>query len=300
MNLIATDNTHTYHNSTFLAWALWLLLAVFSCLTELVLPEPAFAFDHLHKLFSSELHKYVRENGVLYAKWKDNQTGLDQYLDTLSAVSEAEYKDFDVQQKEALWLNAYNAMAIKLILNHYPINGINQEFPANSIRQIPNTWDAISRKIAGREVTLYTIAHDILRRDPDCRTHFAVAPATRGGGALQNEAFEARIVERELNEITREFLARPENLSCDIAEGTITVSQIFKWFPLDFLFCTGAGRIPMPPPKDDDVVRDYIMQFLPRETKARLKGKELKVNYAPYDWSLNDASTSEANRREKQ
>jgi hypothetical protein len=257
-----------------------------------LLPEAALAFDHSHKLFSAQLHKFVRDDGVRYASWKADQSGLDKYLETLSALTEDEYKHFDVQQKEALWLNAYNALAIKLVLDHYPIKGSDPEFPPNSIRQIPNTWDAISRKIAGREVTLYTIAHDILRRDKDCRTHFGIVPASKGGGAIQTSAYEPIDVEAELNLITRDYMAKPENLSCDIEKATLTVSQIFKWFPLDFLACTGDGLLPMPPPQDDDVVRDYVTQYLPRQVRAKIKGKELKVIYAPYDWALNESASN--------
>jgi hypothetical protein len=252
-------------------------------------PQAAVAFDHSHKLFSVELRKYVRADGILYARWQKKREGLERYIESLSTLSESEYKEFDLQQKEALWLNAYNALAVKLVLDHYPIAGKNPRYPSDSIRQIPDTWNAVSCKIAGREVSLYTIAHDILRRDRDCRTHFAVVPAARGGGAMTTRAYQPQTVEQELDDVTRSFMARPENLTCDVRDATITVSQIFKWFPLDFFSCTGDGRIPMPPPQDDDVVREYVSQFLNRDEKAKLKGKEIKMLYAPYDWSLNEA-----------
>ncbi len=296
MNQIATDNIPSSPRIQRTGWMIR-AFAGFLCISFMLMPEAAFAFDHSHKLFSAELRKYVKPDGVLYAKWKEHSHELDKYLETLSALTENEYKEFDVQQKEALWLNAYNALVIKLVLDHYPLSGDNPEFPRNSIRQIPNTWEAISWKIAGRELSLYTIAHDILRRDRDCRTHFAIVPAAKGGGQMQTEAYEPRTIEAELNEITREYLSRPDNLSCDFEKGTLTVSQIFRWFPLDFIGCTGDGKIPMPPPSDDEIVRDYITQFLPRETKAKLKGKEMKIIYAPYDWSLNEASAKSSSAR---
>lgn len=265
---------------------------------QILAPQAALAFDHSHKLFSAELRKYVRPDGVLYARWKSNQDGLDKYLETLEGLSEEEYKSFDLQQKLALWLNAYNALAVKLVLDHYPIQEANSAYPANSIRQIPNTWEAVSAKIAGRNVSLYTIAHDILRRDRDCRTHFAIVPATKGGGALQTHAYEPRTVENILSEITREYLSKRENLSCDLQKNTITVSQIFKWFPLDFLSCTGDGKIPMPPPLDDDVVRDYVINYLPHGSREKIKGKAATIIYAPYDWSLNESAPTEKRETE--
>jgi len=297
MNQIATDNIPGFHSIQNPFWRLWVIFAGLISMTLALAPEAAFAFDHSHKLFSAELRKYAKSDGVQYAEWKKNHSGLDKYLETLSALTDDEYKEFDAQQKKSLWLNAYNAMAVKLVMDHYPLMGDNPDYPRNSVRQIPNTWDAISWKIAGRDVTLYTIAHDILRRDRDCRAHFAIVPATRSGGTLQTKAYEPRTVEAELNEITREFLAKKENLSCDFDKGTLTVSQIFKWFPLDFLVCTGDGKMPMPPPTDDEIVRAYVKQFLPQETKEKLEGKEMKIIYAYYDWSLNETASSKSTSR---
>ena len=253
------------------------------------LPQGAMAFDQSHKQLTKELQKYVKTNGVLYAKWKEDRKGLDAYLDSLAKLSPEEYKAFTKLEKRSLWLNAYNALAIKLVLDNYPIKGKLPEYPAASIRQIPNTWDAIKHSVAGREVSLYTIAHDNLRKAKDCRNHFAITPASRGGAILQKKAFNSRSVDDQLAKLTEQFMSRPENLHCNPEEGSITVSQIFRWFPLDFMQNNG-GPAPMLLPQDDDVVRDYVMQFLPEATRQKLAGKQIKIIYAPYDWTLNDAS----------
>lgn len=266
-----------------------------SCLLCILLfPQFAFAFDHSHKLFGAELKKYVSPDGVLYSQWKSDQEGLKKYLDSLSEISATDYEKFTGDEKKALWINAYNALAVKLILDHYPIRGQNPNYPAESIRQIPNTWDAINWKIAGKNETLYSIAHDILRRERDCRTHFAIAPAARGGGALLKEAYDARTINKQLEKSTEEYMKRPENLHCDIVKFTITVSRIFKWFPLDFLVPNADGKIPMPPPKDDDVVRNYVQQFFSGAIKSKLKGKTMQIIYGPYDWTLNDAANKDS------
>ncbi len=259
------------------------LAAAFSAL------QTAMAFDHSHKLLGTELHKFVGPSGVHYAKWKEKREGLDKYLESLGQISPEEYEKFDPQQKKTLWINAYNALAIKLVLDHYPIHSAtpNERYPADSIRQIPNVWDAVSCKVAGREVTLYTIAHDILRRDTDCRTHFAIVPASKGGGILHNTPFEPKTVEHELDKVTHEYFAKPESLRCNFDDSSITVSQIFKWFPFDFISPSAAAQIPMP--TENDVVKDYVFQFLPADAKKKFDGKNVRIIYGPYDWSLNDA-----------
>lgn len=274
------------------------LLSCFLCISAVLLSQQsAYAFDHSHKLFTNDLHRYVRADGVLYEKWKAHPEELDKYLKTLSDLSTEDYEGFSATEKKALWLNAYNALAIKLVIDHYPIKGSDPAYPANSIRQIANTWDAISWKVAGKNVTLYTIAHDILRRCKDCRTHFGIVPCSKSAGILQNEAFDSKNVDDKLDEITHEFMSKPENLQCDFTAFTINVSHIFKWFPLDFLDCTGDSVIPMPPPKDDDIVRNFVMPYFPADVKTKLEGKEMKIIYNPYDWSLNDASGQGAKKK---
>ncbi len=286
MNQNATDHILAFHSKPIYFRLLWQLTCIY-CISIVFLSSPCFAFDQSHRLFAKQLKKYVKGKGVLYSKWKEDRSDLDQYLNSLSELSATEYKEFSRLQKRALWLNAYNALAIKLVLDHYPIKGKLSYYPESSIRQIPDTWDAIKHHVAGQEVSLYTIAHDKLRKARDCRNHFAITPAARGGAVLQKEVFQATKVNRQLAKLTREFLQRKENLSCDPEKGIIYVSQIFRWFPLDFVIA--KGPIPMPPPSDDDVVRDYVMQFLPAETKKQLQGKNVSIVYRPYDWSLNEA-----------
>ncbi len=254
--------------------------------------SPAFAFDHSHKLFTAELKKYVKKSGVHYEKWKQKRAGLDRYFKELEAVSAEDYASFSEKQKKALWLNVYNALAIRLVLDQYPINGKNANYPASSIRQIPDVWKSASCKMTGKEVSLYVIFHSMMRKDfHDCRSHFAIVPASRGAYPLQPEAFQEARVEQQLEKITKSFMANRENLSADLPSNTIYVSHIFKWFPLDFLSAEG-GKIPFPPPADDDVVRNYVMQFLRKDEQEQLKGKQPKIVYKNYDWTLNDALQS--------
>ena len=48
----------------------------------------------------------------------------------------------------AFWLNAYNALVLKTVVDHYPIPGASAGYPAKSIRQIPGAFErtAASRR----------------------------------------------------------------------------------------------------------------------------------------------------------
>ncbi|MBX9687910.1 MAG: DUF547 domain-containing protein [Candidatus Obscuribacterales bacterium] len=290
MNPTATDHIQNFPEPQYKNCALRpQLLSCLLSIASLLSLSRAEAFDQSHRAFTSELRKYVQTNGVQYGKWKNKRQGLDKYLSSLCELSEDEYKKFSKLEKRALWINAYNALAIRLVIDNYPIKGVRPDYPASSIRQIPNAWEAAHAKIAGREVSLYTIAHDLLRKSRDCRAHFAMVPASRSAPELRARAFQAKDIEKELDKITKDYLSKPENLRYDPDSQTLTVSQIFKWFPLDFIKSVD-GKIPMPPPRDDEVVKNYVQDFLPESSRAKMSDKEIKINYSPYDWSLNDAA----------
>lgn len=248
-------------------------------------------FDHTHKLFSAELKKYVRNDGVRYKAWKDHRERFDRYLDSLKAVTPEEYETFSADRKKAFWLNTYNALAIKLVLDNYPIHGNNKDYPPNSMRQIPDSWKAVKWNAAGRIVDLYTIKHQILRSEiADYRTHFAVVPDSRGGPKLTAPAYTDHGLDERLQTAMITFLSNPEHLQFCPEDQLIKVSKIFRWFALDFVKKVD-GKALFPPPPDSQIVQDFVMQFAPPDVQKQFQGKEAKVEFIPYDWSLNESSS---------
>ncbi|MBN1635201.1 MAG: DUF547 domain-containing protein [Deltaproteobacteria bacterium] len=80
--------------------------------------------------------------------------------------------------KIAFWVNSYNALTLKAIIDTYPIK---PTFPArlyhphNSIRQIPGVWDKISHPVIGQDLTHNDIEHKILRVEfNEPRIHMAI------------------------------------------------------------------------------------------------------------------------------
>ena len=148
-----------------------LLLVSLLCLA---LPAHA-AFDQSHAQLTTELKKYVDTSGVHYRRWREHPEGLNNYLKQLAEIDPEDYKHFSENEKKALWVNAYNAIIIKIVLDHYPVHGSKTYYPPNSARQIPHLWEDYRYKVAGREVNLYDIEHNIIRKDfKDPRMHFVV------------------------------------------------------------------------------------------------------------------------------
>lgn len=259
-------------------------------LLALVAGLPCLAFDHSHKEFSRDLRAFVQGGRVRYRKWKENDDGLSRYMAALAGVSAAEFDRFSESQKKAFWINAYNAITIRLVLDHYPINGKDPAYPANSLRQIPNVWEDYSFKVAGRDVTLEALEHNVLRQFNDPRLHFAVVCAAMGAPLLKDSAYVAETLEADLEAAARLFFANPANVDYDPARGEIRVSRLFFWFPLDFASAAGINMSSFPPPKDEDIVLAYVLSRADESVRRSFQGKQARVSFKKFDWALNDAA----------
>ena len=77
----------------------------------------------IHSLWSTALKEHVDEAGhVNYAKWKEDTTLLDDYITSLEENPPAEF--WSRNDSLAYFINAYNAVTVKLILDHYPLKSI--------------------------------------------------------------------------------------------------------------------------------------------------------------------------------
>ena len=118
-----------------------------------------------HSLFTELLQEYLKDGVVNYKDLKSEEQKLDQYLDILNKANpEALSRD----EQYALYINAYNAYTIKLILEKYPVKSIKD---AGSLLKSP--WKIEFVKIGGKTMTLDDVEHKILRpqfKDP--RVHF--------------------------------------------------------------------------------------------------------------------------------
>lgn len=196
-----------------------------------------------------------------------DQALLGAYLDDLAATP-VSLLGRDAQM--AYWINFYNALTVKVILDHYPVE---------SIRQIKNgflsfgPWKIKRVTVEGKELSLDDMEHKILRpqfKDP--RVHYAVNCASWGCPNLQDRAFTADNLETLLEEGARTYINHPRGVYVH-PRGALILSSIYDWFRGDF------GR-------DDEKVLDHIRHYASPELLATLQGRTKISSYA-YDWTLN-------------
>lgn len=235
-----------------------------------------FAFNH--SLYGKVLHAYVTHGRVDYSKLKHERQDLNEYMKSLESLSRENYEEMSLEEKIAFWINAYNAAAIKLVIDHYPLQkrfGWKAlTFPENSIPQIPDVWDRKVLEILGERLSLNQIEHQILRKEfQEPRVHFALVCASLGCPILGNEPYQGNKLDAQLDEQVRDFLADLKKARYDEATDTLYLSPIFKWFRKDF---ESAGG-----------VLNFVKAHGPKMAKEKISEKT-EIEWLHYDWSLNE------------
>ncbi|MEG5042121.1 MULTISPECIES: DUF547 domain-containing protein [unclassified Microcoleus] len=219
------------------------------------------------------LQRYVDDFGrVNYRRWKaEGADVLRAWLESLADVDLADGTDADARL--ALWLNAYNAIAISQVLEVYPIASIRPK-----VLGIPN-WlsflDFFTRSntiIGGKKYSLNQIEHAILRPEfAEPRIHFALVCASVGCPLLRRGAYFPESVRTQLEADGSRFIHNPDKVRYDAEKKTLYLSKIFKWYGEDFVKAAGS-------------VAEYVGGYLGPEVAV---GDKWAIVFLPYDWNLN-------------
>ena len=110
----------------------------------------------------------MRDGLVYYRALRAERSALDRYVRSLRDVP-AGFDDWPTGQRIAFWLNSYNALVLRTVVDHYPIRGDSPRYPSDSIRQIPGAFEGIAHTVAGREITLDRIESSVLASFGDPR-----------------------------------------------------------------------------------------------------------------------------------
>ncbi len=246
------------------------------------------AFDHEHKAWTELLKKHlaVKDGGkasqARYAGFAQDRSQLKTYLESLSAVTEQEFKGWSKEQQLAFLINAYNAFTIEKILTRYP--------NLKSIRDfgtfVGNPWKDKFFKLFGREMHLDNIEHDTIRAPgayDDPRIHFAVNCASIGCPMLREEAFVATRLDAQLEEQTVRFLADRSRNRYNAQNQALEVSSIFDWYGKDFgRGWKGYTALPQ-------FFAKYAAQLADKpEEQAAIREQKASVKFLDYNWGLND------------
>lgn len=241
------------------------LLAVILCVSAGIVH----AQDVDYEKWARVLKIYVDNQGrVDYAALKEERGLLDMVTDHFASV---DVEKLDDDEQKAFWINAYNAFTIKLIVDKYPLF-------ISDIRTINwgRPWN-VDFTVAGREISLGKIEHDILREwdPPDPRIHFIINCASTGCPVLPNVPMYPENLDTQLEEYAVKFINNPDKVRLDKDKNILYHSAIFKWFEEDFEI-------------NNNTLKTYIARYLPVEQREYVLNNDIKLKKLDYDWGLNE------------
>jgi hypothetical protein len=246
----------------------------------------------LHRPLDELLDLYVRDGLVYYRALRAERRRLDAYLASLERLSRQAVEGWPREEQMALWLNAYNALVLRTVIDRYPIAGRSGEYPRSSIRQIPGAFDKAAHRVAGRELTLDQIELEVLAPFGDARMVLALGRGSVGGGRLRSEAFSAERLETQLQQVAGELPTRSELIRIDAQSGVISATPLFSW--REAIFTAAYADKPDPrfaarSPVERAIVALILPHLLPGERGVVLENA-FRVVFHEYDWRLNDLS----------
>jgi len=194
-----------------------------------------------HQAWGTFLRRYLVEepDGINRLRFGEasgaDRQALGRYLESMSRVL---VSSLNPAEQFAYWVNLYNALTVKVVLDHYPVASIRDissggSFLVNLITGVSGPWQAKLIQIEDEAVGLDDIEHRILRPlFKDSRVHYAVNCASIGCPTLMQAPFTAKNLQAILDRGARLYVNHPRGAR---AEGAgLTVSSIYRWYRDDF------------------------------------------------------------------
>jgi hypothetical protein len=239
------------------------------------------------KTLDQILDVYVRDGMVYYRALRAERAKLDGYV---AWLADAEVDSAPRDERLAFWLDAYNALVLKTVVDHYPPPRRSQEYPDRSIRQIPGAFERISHRVARRMLTLDDIETKVLAEFKDPRVFLAIGRGAIGGGRLRSEAFAPATLETQLTQVAAECITDRQCIEVDRANNQVNLSSIFSWRSAEFIAAYAAAaheRFASRSPIERAALA-FVEPHLLATEKEFLEKNQFKVQFKPLDWGLND------------
>ena len=206
-------------------------------------------------------------NSVAYKSLK----GDPEFKKLIEELKTATLNDLKTQEEKlSFWINVYNILAVKVVLDDYPVKSIKD---VGSL--FKSVWKLPAGEVAGKERTLNDVEHEILRKMNEPRIHVAIVCASVSCPDLRKEAFSPDRLNEQLDDQVRLFLENTgKGMKIDEKKKRVYVSSIFKWFEEDF--------------EPQGGVTAFISRYAPAAQQKNIEMYGGKLKYLDYNWDLNE------------
>lgn len=208
-------------------------------------------------------------NRFNYAALAANAVVKDKLNGYLSYLQDLDPRKYNSAEQKAYWINFYNAMTVKIVVDHYPVKSITKIHKGWFAF---GPWDDVRARVVGQKLTLNNIEHGILRPIwRDKRIHYAVNCASFGCPNLAAKVYTANNTEMMLENAAREYVNHSRGVRFD--NGKLIISSIYQWYAVDF-----GGT-------DKNLIL-HLVQYANSDLQKRLQDYAGAID-DDYDWRLN-------------
>jgi hypothetical protein len=150
-----------------------------------------------HSAWNQFLQKFTHYGLVDYQGLLSERNKLEDYLKDLEQVSIEELGALSREGRIAFWVNLYNASIIRIVLESYPVE---------RIEQIPAAFDIRTIRALGQFFSLAELRDEVLRQGfRDERILMALVSGRMDSARLLNEAYTEEHLEDQLNRAAHAF-----------------------------------------------------------------------------------------------
>lgn len=166
----------------------------------------------------------------------------------------------------AFLINAYNALAIRGILDGYS--------PASRLGRY-TYFKRREYALLGQDTTLEALEHGQILPLAEPRVHFAIVCASISCPRLASQAYRPASLESQLDAAARSFINDGARNRYDVKRRVAFLSSIFDWYAADFVRAAGS-------------VQKYLARYVSDPATAELLARDgFEVQFTDYDWDLN-------------
>jgi len=201
-----------------------------------------------------------------------DRSALNSYLAQLSSTPLSQYNR---TEQLAFWINLYNALTVRTILEHYPVASI-RDIDISGKRLTTGPWDLPLIEVEGQALSLNDIQSRILWsiwRDP--RILCAPSCGALSCPNLQPAPFASERLDHQLSQAAMAYINDPRCIKME--EGQLVVSSLLRGYREDF---GGSDR----------AVINHLMGFAAPRLAMKLQQFD-RIDGDVFDWRLNDATT---------
>lgn len=276
---------------------------------EVPVPEsPSFAarFDRTefsHDLWDAFLADRVDRQGLVDYQTARKDDRLQEYLFRLAKVDPAGLPDSD--HRKALWINAYNALAIQGVLETLPAapSAVERysviDLPIEGLPPGKGFFQGLRFVVGQRRYTLDEIEKRLLLRrwkgldtvrateyrtlapdDADPRIHFALVCCAVGCPPLQRFAYRAEKIDAQLDSVTRGFVSDRARSRFDLPDHVWHVSELLDWYGSDFAGASAESSTP-------GLFGFAATHVEDRQLANSLRYDQWRTEFIKYEWRLN-------------